>query len=120
MKVLIVDDLESIRKVLTEMLEDNFPVECHKAENGLDAYILCTKNKYDLIITDHKMPFMMGSALIVAVRTKENLNKDTPIIMLSGFINEEMRKNLNIGKVDFISKPFEADELISKISIFIN
>ena len=49
-------------------------------------------------------------------RTKaESLNKKTPIIMLSGFIDDELRKNLGIQNVQFIAKPFQSNEIFDKV-----
>ena len=71
--------------------------------------------KYDLIITDHKMPFMTGAAFIIATRTKENKNQKTPIIMLSGYIDEDLKKTLKIQNIKFLTKPFQVDELFSLV-----
>lgn len=61
------------------------------------------------------MPFMTGAAFIIATRTKENPNKSTPIIMLSGFIDKDLKKNLGVQNVQFIDKPFQPNILFDMI-----
>jgi len=114
-KILVIDDEKEILSMVSEIVEDKFSCETDKATNGLDAFILTQENQYDLIITDHNMPFMKGSAFIIGVRTKKNLNKNTPIIMLSAFIDEGIKSSLKIQNVDFLDKPFQTHDLIEKV-----
>lgn len=115
--ILIVDDDKDILDLLSSILEEHFySTKISTAMNGLDAFLMSQKEKFDLIISDHQMPFMTGAALIVALRTRENLNQKTELVMLSGFIDEEMKKNLNPQKVTFLSKPFDNSTLINLIT----
>lgn len=114
-KVLVVDDENEILDMVSNIMEDKFSCETDKATNGLDAFILSQKNQYDLIITDHNMPFMKGSAFIIGVRTKETQNKNTPIVMLSAFIEDQMKENLRDLNVQFIEKPFVPVDFIQFI-----
>jgi YesN/AraC family two-component response regulator len=112
-KILICEDEPELLETLEDLIELKLhSSDIHKATNGLDAFISCQKEKFDLIITDHKMPFMTGAALIIGLRTRENENKQTPIIMLSGHIDDDMRKNLAIQNVAFMAKPLTPDDLI--------
>lgn len=114
-KILLVDDEPDILETIKELIEDQFECSVDTAANGLDAFVLCSKNKYDLIVTDHKMPLMTGAAFIIATRTKENLNQTTPFIMLSGFIDEQMKSDLIKHDVDFLNKPVLPTTLFSSI-----
>ena len=114
-KILLVDDEQDILETVSDIVEDKFSCETDTANNGLDAFIKTQNEKYDLIITDHNMPFMKGSAFIIGVRTKENENKSTPIILLSAFIDEKMKKTLQIQNVDFLEKPFSPVDLIQMV-----
>ena len=115
-KILIVDDEKDILDTVNDLLEAKFSTGADKAMNGLDAFLMCMKEEYDLIITDQKMPFMTGAAFIIATRTKaESKNKGTPIIMLSGFIEEELKRNLGIQNVRFIAKPFQPNDLFDMV-----
>ena len=114
-KVLLIDDEKDIVESIGAILEDKLFCEVHTAHNGLDAFMKCQEEKYELILTDHKMPFMTGAALIIAIRTKANENQKTPIIMLSGFIDDTLRSSLAIEKVRFLEKPVSAQELIKEV-----
>jgi CheY-like chemotaxis protein len=114
-KILIVDDEPDVLETVSEIIEEKFSTGVDKATNGLDAFLLCQTKLYDLIVTDHKMPFMTGAAFVIATRTKPNQNQNTPFIMLSAFIDDETRKNLGIQKVYFIEKPFKPEDLFSKM-----
>lgn len=114
--ILVIDDEPDIVDTVSDLIETKFSCGVDKASNGLDAFLLIMKKQYDIILTDHKMPFMTGAAFIIATRTKvESQNKNTPIIMLSGFIDEELKKNLGIQNVQFIAKPFQPNEIFDKV-----
>lgn len=115
-KILVIDDEKDILETVSSLIEIKLGCDVDTAANGLDGFLAASNKEYDLIMTDHKMPLMTGAELIVAIRTKENLNKKTPIIMLSGFIDEEMRKSLDLRNVQFITKPFNSDQIFKLIS----
>ena len=105
MNVLIVDDEQSILDILEEEIESRFMCHVDVASNGLDAFIYCQKNQYDLIITDHDMPIMSGSALIISIRTRDNLCKKSPILMITGFSTDGLDEIPELAGVEFIKKP---------------
>lgn len=114
--ILVIDDEPDIVETVSELIESKFSCGVDTAVNGLDAFLMVMKKQYDIILTDHKMPFMTGAAFIIATRTRaESQNKKTPIIMLSGFIDEELKKNLGIQNVQFIAKPFTPDQIFDKV-----
>lgn len=114
--ILVIDDEPDIVETVSVLIESKFSCGVETAFNGLDAFLMVMKKQYDIILTDHKMPFMTGAAFIIATRTKaESLNKKTPIIMLSGFIDEELKKNLGIQNVQFIAKPFTPEQIFNKV-----
>ena len=112
-KILVADDEPELLDTLAELIDLKLnSCEIFRASNGLDAFIWAQKEKFDLIITDHKMPFMTGAALIIAMRTRETKNTHTPVIMLSGHIDDRMRKELGIQNVQFMEKPLTPSDLI--------
>jgi YesN/AraC family two-component response regulator len=114
-KILVIDDEPDIVETVSELIETKFSCGVDTATNGLDGFLMAQKEKYDLILTDHKMPFMTGAAFIIATRTKDTPNKSTPIIMLSGHIDLELKKNLGLQNVQFIIKPFQTNELFDMV-----
>lgn len=119
MKVLIVEDEKEVSQIVRELVETNFGAEVKVCVNGLDGFIACQSTKFNLIITDHEMPFMKGAAMVIAIRTRESLNPGTSIIMLSAFINDSMKENLGLTNIEFIHKPFDNDDLVKIITPYL-
>lgn len=110
-KILIVDDDSEIRKVTGIYLE-NEGYEIFKAENGQEALKLIKENEVDLVLLDIMMPDMNGIEVCMKVR-EDNI---MPIIFLSAK-SEDLDKiqGLTSGADDYITKPFNAMELIARV-----
>lgn len=110
-KILIVDDDAEIRKVTGIYLE-NEGFEILKAENGQEALKVIDENIIDLVLLDIMMPGMDGIETCMKIRE----NKLMPIIFLSAK-SEELDKihGLTSGADDYITKPFNAMELIARV-----
>jgi two-component system nitrogen regulation response regulator GlnG len=107
-RILVADDEESLRVVLKNSLKQRgYQVDC--AEDGKEAASMIDKNAYDLILLDIRMPRMDGFELLEKVQKKEN---PTPVIMITA---QDTMKNaidaMKKGAFDYISKPFDIDEL---------
>lgn len=111
LKILMVDDDEHICQLLALYLErDGFDAEfCH---NGEDALSKLGMNSYDAVLLDVMMPGMDGFEVLSALRKFS----DVPVIMLSAR-GEPLDKisGLDRGADDYITKPFEPQELIARI-----
>jgi YesN/AraC family two-component response regulator len=119
-KILRIDDEPDVLDTLDSLIDIKLSsCETTKAANGLDAFIATQNTQFDLIITDHKMPFMTGAALIIGIRTKITKNKNTPIIMLSGNIDDSLKSNLKIQNVHFVEKPFTPDDFLDVIRTYL-
>ena len=112
-KILIVDDDESIRNMLSIVLkQEGFIIDL--AEDGLSFFKKIKKNKYDLIISDIKMPDINGMELL---RKVKSVNPDIPVIMITAFAStNDAVEAMKFGAEDYIIKPFNIEEL--KILIF--
>lgn len=110
-KILIVDDDSEIRKITGIYLE-NEGYEVLKAENGEQALKLIDEYNIDLILLDIMMPIMDGIELCMKIREVNMM----PIIFLSAK-SEELDKihGLASGADDYITKPFNAMELIARV-----
>jgi len=108
-KILVVDDERSIRNIIKELLEmEDHTVET--AENGVDALEKCGTGKYDLVISDIKMPEMDGVELLHKLR--EN-HTELPVIMISGHGDITTAVDcIKVGAFDFIEKPIEMNRLL--------
>lgn len=119
-RVLIIDDQESVRAVIAEVLEDwSDPLEVEQAENGQIAWDKIQANPYDLLICDVKMPVMDGFEVLKRVRENE-ATKDLAVIMLTAEDQvEAIWKGASLGATSYVTKPFNLDELLDALKIHI-
>lgn len=112
MRLLIAEDEEDLAEVLTVFFEKNhFTVET--VHNGFDAYEAAVLDHYDAIILDVMMPRMNGMEVLQKLRA-EKVN--TPIMMLTAKGETEDRiTGFNAGADDYLPKPFDPDELLSRV-----
>jgi DNA-binding NtrC family response regulator len=108
-KILIVDDEVPIRRTLRDILEfEGYEVD--EASDGLECVAKVQKEKYDVIITDIKMPRMDG---IEALERLQILSPETPVIMVSGHGTIDTAvEAVKKGAFDFISKPPDLNRML--------
>jgi len=115
-KILIVDDNPSHRFLEREILAE--PEGCYEvteAENGSQARELMSSHEYDAILLDKNLPDTDGNALCEFVRNELH-NDLVPVIMVTGSnTTEDLTAGLNAGANDFVTKPFNPIELVSRI-----
>jgi DNA-binding NtrC family response regulator len=106
--ILIVDDEDSVRDSLNLWFtEDGYRVEC--AENAKKALSILESGSFDIILTDLKMPGMDGLELLRRIRA---LNKESIIIVMTAFASVDTAvKALKDGAFDYVTKPFDPDDL---------
>jgi CheY-like chemotaxis protein/HPt (histidine-containing phosphotransfer) domain-containing protein len=110
-KVLVAEDHDINRFIIEKMLKD-WDHEFDFAINGENAVALASKNSYDLILMDIEMPDIDGYKATTLIRKSDCLNKNTPIIAITGHaMNGEREKCLSFGMNEYISKPFKTIEL---------
>ena len=112
MRLLIAEDELDLAEVLTVFFEKNhFAVDT--VHNGFDAYEYAVSGAYDAIILDVMMPKMNGIEVLQKLRA-EGVN--TPIMMLTAKGEKDDRiTGFNAGADDYLPKPFDPDELISRV-----
>jgi CheY-like chemotaxis protein len=111
MKVLLVDDEKEILEYLQDVF-GNSGIESKALLSPFEAVALCETEHFDAILTDFKMPRMSGLEMITHIRAGR-LNRDTPFIVLSGALDDEILMKLEkLGIIDVMSKPPELDILI--------
>jgi len=113
--ILIADDSKSIREYLKEILK-KINSTIIEADNGEEAYELIKHHEFDIILMDIAMPNMDGIKVTSLVRTE--LGYDfTPIIMITGLQNPELIKSaFEHGATDYIAKPLNEFEVLSRIN----
>jgi two-component system chemotaxis response regulator CheY len=115
LKVLIVDDQNSVRQMTKMTLEELGVKMVHEAENGVTAFQTATLQPIDLIISDFNMPEMDGLKLLQAVRGHAAIRK-LPFILLTGRGDRELVvKAAQAGVNNYLVKPFTTAILRDKI-----
>ncbi len=104
-KLLVVDDNEANIQVFTGLLA-YMKMNIDTALSGESAIKLCDENKYDIIFMDHMMPGMDGKETFHRIREQSELNKDTPVyILTANAISGAREEYLKEGFSGYISKP---------------
>jgi putative two-component system response regulator len=118
-KILVVDDYADNLFTLSRLLRE-LDVDVCQAMSGEDALGLTLENDFCVAILDVQMPKMDGYELAELLRGNESTSK-LPIIFLSAMYSDEYhhRKGYDAGAVDFLSKPYIPDILLSKVKVFI-
>lgn len=115
LKVLVVDDQNSVRQMTRITLEQIGVRLIHEAENGVKAIDMASLQPLDLIISDYNMPEMDGLELLRAVRGHPAARK-VPFILVTGRGDRELVvKAAQAGANNYVVKPFTADIMRTKI-----
>jgi DNA-binding NtrC family response regulator len=106
--ILIVDDEESVRDSLYNwFIEDGFRVEC--AENAKKALTILESDQFDIILADIKMPGMDGLEMLRRIKA---IKSDAIVIVMTAFATVDTAvKALKDGAYDYVTKPFDPDDL---------
>lgn len=110
-KILIVDDEESIRRLVDVYLKKAGFIAI-EARDGREALKKIEKDLPDLIILDLMLPYVDGETIAREIRKKSNI----PIIMLTAKAEEDQRvEGLEMGADDYVVKPFSPRELVARV-----
>jgi two-component system chemotaxis response regulator CheY len=116
MKILVVDDMTSMRHIMIHMLQSIGYEENDEAVNGRQALQLIRKNKYDLLITDYHMPKINGIQLLKLIRSDKELF-NLPVLMVTCEDQKNEIESIIAAKVNgFIIKPFNTNTLKKQIN----
>ena len=109
--ILIVEDDANIRKLVTVNLEKR-GYKLSEAGDGNQAMLLFRQYPFDLVLLDLVLPGLSGVDVCTWIRSRS----DTPIIVLSGLKDEELKVTaLDAGADDYITKPFGHEELLARV-----
>jgi len=108
-RILVIDDEENMRHMLSVLLQrENFQVSL--ASNGQQGIDIIRRRQFAVVLCDVKMPEMNGLEFLTALR---NLGSNVPIVMMSAFGTVELAvEAMKQGADDFITKPFQGEEVI--------
>ena len=113
LRILLAEDNE-INRFLAQTVLEQWNCEVDHAVTGKEAYEKAKAKNYDLILMDMRMPEMDGLTATKLIR--KELDSTVPIVALTAnAIKGELRKCLDVGMNDYVSKPFKQEELLNKI-----
>ena len=131
-RLLLVDDSSTMRRILVERLAaaELLDVESVEANNGADALELLSKQEFDLIVTDINMPKLDGMGLIRCVRgnldasgaaleTVRLTSADVPIFVLTAEGESRLEEAIQLGATGSLRKPFTSDQLSERLAMFL-
>jgi DNA-binding NtrC family response regulator len=112
-KILIVDDEPDMLKLLEMIIREKTPYETVSTNNPLEAIELVKGEKFDLVVTELKLPVMDGIEFMEAMK---RIDEDIPAIIIAAYGSvesaiEAMRK----GAFDYITKPFRKEQMLFTI-----
>jgi two-component system response regulator AtoC len=108
-KVLVVDDEESVRSMISVLLQKE-GYQVSSAQDGQDALDLLGEQSFDLVLSDIRMPRIDGLGLLDRIQA---LYPDITVIMMSAFGTVDLAvEAMKRGAYDYISKPFKPDEIL--------
>lgn len=109
--VLVVDDEESIREILTSWLEES-GYETYSSANGIEALRQLYQHRPDLVVADVLMPEMDGYEFCRLVREVS----EAPIMLLTALSQEQDKvKGFSLGADDYVVKPIGMDEFVARV-----
>ncbi|BDM63819.1 response regulator [Shewanella sp. NFH-SH190041] len=115
MKILIVDDFSTMRRIIKNLLRDLGFNNTQEADDGSTALPMLQKGDFDFVVTDWNMPGMQGIDLLKAIRADEKL-KNIPVLMVTAEAKrEQIIAAAQAGVNGYVVKPFTAATLKEKL-----
>ncbi len=114
-KILIVDDFATMRKIIKNILIQLGFKEILEADDGTTALEILKKQKVDLIISDWNMPKMNGLELLKAIRRDENLKNIRFIMVTAEAQKDNVIEAIKCGVNQYVVKPFTPETLKEKL-----
>jgi len=115
MKILVVDDMVTMRKIVKSILKQLGFAHVEEAENGQDALQKLRSDTFGFVVSDWNMPVMTGIDMLRSIRGDEKL-KAIPVLMVTA---EAQQSNLveavQAGVSNYIVKPFTAETMQEKL-----
>ena len=116
MKILIVDDFATMRRIVRNVLKQIGFTNMAEAENGKAALKVLKKENIDLILCDWNMPEMPGIELLKAIKSDDEL-KSIPFVMVTAEAQKDnIIEAVKAGVSSYIVKPFTAETVTEKLN----
>jgi len=107
-RIMIIEDDEEMRSLLKDFFEEE-GFETDSVSNGVDALRMLSKDHFDLVITDIRMPGLTGLDILPRIR---RLKPETPIIVMTAYGSDDVRRrSLERGATIYLEKPIHLSKL---------
>jgi len=115
MKILVVDDFSTMRRIIKNLLKDLGFANIQEADDGNTALPMLNQGDFDFVVTDWNMPGMQGIDLLRAIRADDRL-KHLPVLMVTAEAKkEQIVAAAQAGVNGYVVKPFTAATLKQKL-----
>ncbi|MFQ5659264.1 MAG: chemotaxis response regulator CheY [Gammaproteobacteria bacterium] len=115
MKILVVDDFSTMRRIIKNLLRDLGFTHSTEADDGTTALPMLQKGDFDFLVTDWNMPGMQGIDLLKAIREDPNLSSLPVLMVTAESKRDQIIEAAQAGVNGYIVKPFTAQTLKEKI-----
>ncbi len=115
MKVLVVDDFSTMRRIVKNLLRDLGFTNIQEADDGSTALPMLQGGSFDFVVTDWNMPGMQGIDLLKAIRADANLAHIPVLLITAEAKKEQIVMAAQAGVNGYIVKPFTAATLKTKL-----
>jgi len=115
MKILVVDDFATMRKIIRGLLRDSGFTNVEEADDGLTAWPILQQGNFDLLVTDWNMPGMNGLDLLKKVRADEKLSAIPVLMVTAETKRDQIITAAQAGVNGYIVKPFTSAILKEKM-----
>ena len=116
MKVLVVDDFSTMRRIIKNLLRDLGFTNISEADDGNTALPMLKDGDYDFVVTDWNMPGMQGIDLLKAIRADARLSSIPVLMVTAEAKKEQIVMAAQAGVNGYIVKPFTAATLNTKLN----
>jgi two-component system chemotaxis response regulator CheY len=116
MKILVVDDFSTMRRIIRNLLQELGYHDITEADDGVTAMPLLISQDFDFLVTDWNMPGMDGLTLLRKVRSNDKLSKIPVLMVTAEAKRDQIVVAANAGVNGYIVKPFTAETLKNKIT----
>ena len=115
MKVLVVDDFSTMRRIIKNLLRDLGFTNISEADDGNTALPMLKAGDFDFVVTDWNMPIMQGIDLLKAIRADEKLSHIPVLMVTAEAKKDQIIMAAQAGVNGYIVKPFTAATLSAKL-----
>ncbi len=115
MKILIVDDFSTMRRIIKNLLRDLGFTNTHEADDGSTALPMLKSGDFDFLVTDWNMPGMTGIELLKEIRADESLASLPTLMVTAEAKRDQIIEAAQAGVNGYVVKPFTAQVLKEKI-----